>query len=219
MLYYIKHFLNYCSFLVLGDPCHSHIQRGLLWGDPQRRHGGLHPSGEKLRLTWYDDFVSLIHTRIHTNCHLCPVSTIWSFPSFQIWSLLFFLNSDVIIHIIRSLFWHYSRLRTFRTHSLCLLWWLLCISLISLPSRSPHYSHQQWHWRGQGQAGAPRASQTEKGQLLHERSQLLVSRALHCRIYVPDYYEWPLTSGYDYSSCCMCAHTLCIHTGVFVCTY
>lgn len=52
---------KFVFFLVVGDPCDSHVQRRLLWGDSQCCHGGLHPSREKLRLTWYDTFLS--HTQ------------------------------------------------------------------------------------------------------------------------------------------------------------
>lgn len=69
--------------------------------------------------------------------------------------------------------------------------------LISVSNRCSYYGHQQWHWGGQGQTGAPRASQIERRQLLHQPSQLVFSHAPHHCIHVTDYYKWSLTAGCD----------------------
>lgn len=66
-------------------------------------------------------------------------------------------------------------------------------------NRSAHYGHQQWHWRGQGQVGSPRAPQTERRQLLYQCTQFVVTHA-HSSIHVTDYSERSLTAGCDCST-------------------
>lgn len=68
-------------------------------------------------------------------------------------------------------------------------------------NRSPHWGHQQWHWGGQGQVGAPWAPRTERWQLLHQRTQFVFTPAhRHSSIHITDDYKWSLTAGCDCST-------------------
>lgn len=71
------------------------------------------------------------------------------------------------------------------------------LHVISDSNRGSYCCHQQWHWGGQGQAGASRSSQIERRQFLHWHAQDEFSHVPHYSVNVTDYYKWSLTAGYD----------------------
>lgn len=79
----------------------------------------------------------------------------------------------------------------------------LTLALCPVLNRSPHYGHQQRHRGSQDETGAPGAPEAERGQLLHQCSQLVFSQAPHRGIHITVYYEWSLTVG----CACTISHT------------
>lgn len=112
--------------------------------------------------------------------------------SLSSWTNLFpTLLYSILIHSHKhTLLFLYLYLTRF-AHSLLLY---LC------PNRSPHWGHQQRHWGGQGPVGAPRTSQTERGQLLHQCTWLVFNRTHQLSIHITDDYKWSLTAGCDCSA-------------------
>lgn len=147
------------------------------------------------------------------------------------------VQREVTTHLVRHIchthiHWHTQapifvslfQISLAHTHSVLSDFFSACLHLclVSFRNRSPYYGHQQWHRGGQGQAGAPRASQTKRRQLLHQCSYLVFSCAPHHCIHVTDYYEWSLTAGCDCSSALTHQrnHTfLYTHRCVCVCTH
>lgn len=111
-----------------------------------------------------------------------------------------------------SSWWATSAQKGPTTHSVCLSLIFkfpptvfLLVTLINLSSetlrfnRSAHRGDQQRHRGGQSAAGAPRASQAERGQLLHQHNQLTFSLSPHHRVHVTDDHQRSLTAGCGFS--------------------